>query len=139
MRVLGLVALLALLAAPVLVGAEDRVVLRAQPSVKVESAHEGTDHKTLSALEAQEAQVVIEKRAGVYFWTSRGGRLLQHRQTGVYHLFIDAVGAGYIKVKDQSLVPRVMRHPGPRFRYYEHTHLGLGTVTYFGASDSFAP
>ena len=68
---------------PALAAAEDQVVLGAQPSVKVESAHEGTDHKTLSESEAQEAQVVIVKRGGSYFWSSRENRELHYRQSGI--------------------------------------------------------
>jgi hypothetical protein len=136
MRVGSLVLILSLLSTP---AAAQELVLHAQPTVKVESSETGTMRVSLTASEAQTAQILITKRQGRYFWASRDHRELFYHPSGIYHFFLDPIGAGYIKVEDQNLLPESLRDPNPSFRYYEHLNQGLATITYWGSTDSFSP
>jgi hypothetical protein len=53
-----------------------------------------------------------------------------------------AVG-GYVKVFDRQkwvpMSPKSTRTPGPRYEYMEHLTLLLGSITYWGATDTFEP
>lgn len=119
--------------------AQDHVVLAGRPTTKVQSDAAESIRSTLSPSESGEFRVEIVKRKGRYFWATREGRELSHSQSGVYHIFREATGPGYIRVVDQAAIPEPMRLPGPRIQYYEHMALGLVTITYWGTSDSFSP
>jgi hypothetical protein len=112
---------------------------RAQPSTKVESGPDGTQHFALTTVQAQKFAVTIIRRGDRYFWASRENRELKHVVIGIYHYFIDLQGGGYVKVEDQSLLSESMRDPGPSIRYLEQVTLGLGTLTYWGSAEQFSP
>jgi hypothetical protein len=119
--------------------AEDQLVLSAQPATKVESGPGASERFILSGAQAQDFSVTIVKRGDRYFWASRENRELLHAVSGIYHLFIDPRGGGYIKVENQSLLSESMRDPGPPVRYLEQVTLGLGTITYWGSTETFSP
>jgi hypothetical protein len=128
-----------LLAAP---PALAQVVLDAKPTVKVQSGVLGlgdveTSRRLLSEPDRTKWRVTIISRGGRYFWASREDRELFYRPSGAFHLFIDPLGGGYIKVFDTHTQPEFMRGPGPRFQYMEHLTLWLQTFTYWGASEEF--
>ncbi len=133
MRYLVPFALVFVLASPGLA----QTVLSARPTVKVESNAASTQRFQLSDAEQEEFRVVITTRDGRYYWISREGRELMHHRSGVFHYFIDPTGGGYVKVVDTDLLPESLRDPGPRVQYLEHVTLGLGTITYWGASEDF--
>jgi len=119
--------------------AEDGLVLSAVPTAKVESSSDRTERFSLAPAQAQEFAVVIVKRNGRYFWASRENRELLHSRSGVFDLFIEPGGSGYIKVLDQRALPDFLRVPGPAIQYLEQMTLGLATLTYWGEATDFSP
>lgn len=117
--------------------AEAQTVLDAGPAVKVESGEGATTRSVLRESERTKYRVIVTKRGGQYFWTSREERELVYQQSGAFYYFIDPRGGGYVKVFDADTLPASMRDPGPRFRYMEHLTLGLSTITYWGMVDQF--
>jgi hypothetical protein len=71
--------------------------------------------------------VLIVERDGQYYWSSREGRPLYHTRSGIYRLFIDLRGGGYVKLD------------GTSGEYYEHLTMGLGPITYWGQARHFEP
>lgn len=121
----------------VALSAEAQTVLDARPTVKVESGEGATSRSVLSESERTKYRVIITKRDGQYFWTSREERELVYRPSGAFHTFIDPRGGGYVKIFDADTLPASVRDPGPRFHYMEHLTLWLGTITYWGTADQF--
>ena len=131
-----IVPLALLLAAPLAAQAESTVALYGSPLVKIESGQDGTELVSMSPSQRQEFHVGIVKRDGRYFWSTREDRELLHTQSGAYHLFIDPLGGGYVKVEVTSLLLPDSDTP---IRYIEHLSLGLATLTYWGTAEAFAP
>jgi hypothetical protein len=121
--------LLAILLFP-LPGIAQTVVLSAKPTVKVESSEASTKRYALTESEQEQYRVIITRRDGRYFWSSRENRELIYHHSGAFHYFTDLTGGGYIKIIDTAMLPDSMHGPGPRFRYMEHLTLWLGTITY---------
>lgn len=114
-----------------------QVVLNAAPTVRVVSGEDSTERAVLSEAEREEYRVVITVRDGRYFWTSREGAELVHSRFGAFDWFKDPGGGGYVKVLDAERLPEFLRDPGPRFVYMEHLTIWLGTITYWGSSETF--
>jgi hypothetical protein len=51
-----------------------------------------------------DAMLLIVKRGGQYFWASREDRQLVQIESGVFDLYIDPRGGGYVKVLDQRFM-----------------------------------
>lgn len=135
-RLATLAFLLALTAIAVLFGttplfaqhaASERIVLRAQPSSFSSCSRESCTRERLTPAEGREAQVLIVERDGKYYWASREGRELYHTRSGIFRLFIDLRGGGYVKVDETS------------GEYYEHLPMLLGPITYWGKAEHFEP
>lgn len=110
---------------------EDTTVLFGLPSTKVSESSEETVRDNLRPERRQESIVIIEKRDGKYYWVSRGNRELFHRTSGEFHVFLDMLGDGYVKVY-------AIDH-GDGFEYLEHLPQRLETITYHGISSTFHP
>lgn len=128
-RTLLLAAAILLSATPLLAqnAGSERIVLRAQPSSVSFCSPDSCNRKPLSASEGREAQVLIVERDGKYYWVSREGRELHHSRSGIFRLFIDLKGGGYVKVD------------GTSGEYYEHLTMAFGTITYWGQAQHFEP
>lgn len=120
-------------------GPDERVVLRGQPSTVTSCSKSGCKHESLSEAEGREAQVLIVERDGKYIWASREGRELHHTVSGMFHLFIDLQGGGYVKVLDQRNTPKdaLTRFQGAEVQYYEHLTITLSPMIYWGEAASF--
>lgn len=118
-------------------GIAQTIVLTAKPTAKVESGDASTERYVLSESEREKYRVIITRRDGRYFWSSRENRELIYQPSGALHYFIDPSGSGYVKILDTHMLPESMRDPGPRFRYMEHLTLWLRMITYWGATDQF--
>jgi len=71
-------------------------------------------------------------------------RIYSDESSTTIHYFIDPRGGGYVKVFDRQKVqvPKSLkstRTPGPRYEYMEHLTFSLGSITYWGATDTFEP
>jgi hypothetical protein len=119
--------------------ATGETVLDARPTVRVESSDGGTNGLLLTDAQQREWRVLITRRGDRYLWSSRENRELVHHVSGAFHHFIDPRGGGYVKVFDTSVLPESLRDSGPRFRYMEHLSIWLGTITYWGTSETFEP
>lgn len=133
----AIVVLLLALSLPssVLAQDEETLVFRGWPLIKVESSF----HKTLRSetTETQSAQyhVLIVKRGGKYYWASRENLELLYVQSGAYHWFF-APSSGYVKIQDSALVTDDESSP---YTYMENLTVGLLSITYWGAAESFEP
>ena len=117
----------------------EQIVINALPVSKVTSGSEKTSRELLDESKRSEARLLITRKGKKYVWASRENRPLVHVMSGAFHIFIDHEGSGYVKILDSSFIPDLQRQPGPRFSYMEHFHLHLGTITYWGTAESFAP
>lgn len=75
-------------------------MLRAEPDIRLAATRDSATRRVLSASERQQNAVLIVKRGDEYFWASREDRPLVHVLSGVFHLFIEPSGGGYVKVLD---------------------------------------
>ncbi len=115
-------------------------VIDAVPKSRVVATAEGSQRDVLSPAKQHEGRLIITKIDGKYYWATRGNTLLNYTKSGVFHLFIDPKGGGYIEVSDTHTQPESLRPKGARFQYKEHLRSGMfGAFMYFGESDTFAP
>ncbi|HET9328452.1 MAG TPA: hypothetical protein VFQ05_16920 [Candidatus Eisenbacteria bacterium] len=116
--------------------ANGQMLLEARPTVRINASEEGATRETLSKLDQEKSKITSAWRDGKYLWTSREGvELVLQGRTGPTYFFVEPRGAGYVKVFDTHVWPDSMRDPGPRYRFMEHVHIGLGTITYWGSCD----
>ena len=115
------------------------VVLRAKPDTRVVAERGDATEEVLVGRERLDNLVVIAKVGPAYYWQTRDDRELIYRRSGVYHIFIDPSGGGWVKVLDQSSLPASLRIEGPTFQFFENVSSGLTTYTYWGSASSFNP
>lgn len=94
-------------------------------------------HTQLS--DGADAMLLIVKRGDRYYWASREDRELVRIQSGVFNLYIDPRGGGYVKVLDQRFMAPDYLYEGAPIQYYEHLTMGLGTFTYWGDAERYDP
>jgi len=131
--------ILLLLTSPLL---SQPVVLDAKPTVLIFSDASSTTRSVLSKAAQDNSRIRIAKQGNRYIWVSRENAELVLQLSGAVHYFIDPHGGGYVKVLDTHKLlksPKSTRTPGPRYEYMEHVSLLLGTITYWGATDTFEP
>jgi hypothetical protein len=139
-RCVALVALVMILAGVARAAiAQDRVVLSAEPTTRVVSGPDTTERSSLAEDERGKYRVVIVERGGRYYWASRERRELRLVPSGVFLLFVEPNGGGYVKVLDQRKVDSTLRFAGPPLQFFEHVAMGLSTITYWGSAGSFTP
>lgn len=115
-------------------------VIDAVPKSRVVATPEGSQRAVLSGGKQHELRLIITKTGGVYYWASRGNSPLTLSKSGIFHIFIDPKGGGYIEVRDTHGQPESFRPKGARFQYKEHLRSGMfGAFTYFGESETFDP
>lgn len=115
-------------------------VIDAVPKSRVLATPDGSQRDVLPTAKQHESRVIITKIGGKYYWATRGNAQLTYVKSGVFHLFLDPQGGGYIEVNDTHTQPESLRPKGARFQYKEHLRSGMfGAFTYFGESDTFAP
>jgi hypothetical protein len=124
---------------PGLAAAQERVVLRAAPASRVTGNAQGAIRSVLRGAEREKNQILIVERDGRYFWASREDRELTHVESGLFHLYIDQRGGGYVKVLDQRGMSSDLKFDGPDLQYFEHVAAGLSTITYWGQFTRFDP
>lgn len=108
---------------------QEIVVLNGTPLIQCSSSIEGSQNIQLNEGQQAESRLLITKKGDKYFWSTRQNRELTKHQSGIYTIFLEKNGAGYIKVlKNEDKV-----------LYMEHMGIGLQTITYWGAADSFIP
>jgi hypothetical protein len=128
--------ILLLLTSPLL---SQPVVLDAKPTVRIDSDASSTTRSVLSNADQDNSRIRIAKQGNRYIWVSRENRELSYQSSGAVHYFIDPRGSGYVKVLDTLNLPKSTHTPGPRYEYMEHLTLLLGSITYWGATDTFDP
>lgn len=128
--------LLVLLALPLLA---QQIVINATPKSQVTSSSKETKREVLNNSKQNEFRLLITKQNGKYYWATRDNRELFYTVSGAFHIFIEAGGAGYITVFDQSVLPESMRDPGADIQYKEHIRAFMGDITYWGSAEKFDP
>ena len=114
------------------VAAQSHLVLSGEPTSKVEAGPISADRTTLSTTDRTRFGITITESHGEFYWASRENRPLVHLTSGIYHIFIDPTGGGYIKVLDQRGLGPDYPFSGPPVQYLEFLTLGLLTITYWG-------
>jgi hypothetical protein len=115
-------------------------VFDAVPTSRVLANAETSQRDLLSPAKQHEYRLIITKVDGKYYWATRGNTLLNYTKSGIFRLFIDPQGGGYIEVSDSQTQSESLRAGGARFKYKEHLRSGtFGVRTYFGESAGFSP
>ncbi len=114
-----------------------RVVLDALPDSRViASAVELREREVLTLATREQNRVTIVWDGENYRWASRENRVLISNppRSGIFHVFVDPTGGGWIKVLDQRELPDLLRLDGPDVQFYESVSDGLTVLTYWGSS-----
>ena len=101
------------------------VVIKGTPIIQNKSAVEESANFQLSVSQQAESRLIITRKGQKYYWTSRQDRELTKHESGIYTIFFETKGAGYVKA--MKSVDKVL--------YMEHMGLGLETITYWGVAD----
>lgn len=128
---------LALSLVPSLAAQTGRTILFGVPDTRVVAHPGGAERDILSAAERSENRVTIAWDGASYRWVTRGDRALTYTASGIYHIFYDPRGGGWVKVLDQRDMPAGLRLDGPDIQFFEHVSLGLTTYTYWGSASAF--
>ena len=107
----------------------ESIVLKGYPFVRGEGTPEGSSNTSLTDNVSEEYKVIISKDNGKYYWLSRENKPLLYSRSGIFHLFVNPDGSGYIKVAERD----------GKYLYMEHMSLVFGTVTYWGTAEEFKP
>jgi len=107
--------------------AENGSIFNGTPSKKIEVYAQESKVFLLSPEEQEEYKVIISKRNGRYYWSSRDNVELELHNSGAYQTYTAKTGAGYIRISNASAY-----YSDNDFTYSEHITLGLNSITYFG-------
>jgi len=113
-------------------GAFAEMIFIGLPKTKVMAEPGGGETVELAEADRRKNVVVIERCGDDLCWATRGNEILVRRVSGIYDIYVAVSGAGYIKIEnplDASSSPT----------FFEHVHIGLGTITYFGEAVSYEP
>jgi hypothetical protein len=101
--------------------AED--VLVCYPHKRVLVSEGKITEEKLTTEQSKKNAIIITKKNEEYIWKTRGNHKLAYSKSGIFHIFNDTQGAGYVKLDKDTVI--------------EHVHLGLTTYTYFGRIQIF--
>lgn len=104
---------------------QEIVVLKGTPIIQNKSSVEESGNFQLSESQQAESRSIITKKGQKYYWTSRQDRELTRLESGIYTIFLETKGAGYVKAMKSA----------DKVLYMEHMGLGLETITYWGVAD----
>lgn len=124
-----LITLAILLLLPVVCVAQELVALKGTPIIQNKSSVNESGNFPLTESQQNESRLIITKKGQKYYWTSRQDRELTKHESGVYTIFFETKGAGYVKVMKSE----------EKVLYMEHMGLGLETITYWGTADYLRP
>jgi hypothetical protein len=108
-------------------GAEE-IIFNARPTSK--------NGKSLKSSKSEEFGIMIKKKDRRLLWASRGSRELIYSRSGIFHIFVDPAGSGFISIMDTSTLPDGV-NKGARYMYGEHIRAGVGTISYIGEASYF--
>lgn len=117
----------------------EEIVFNVTPTSRVVSTSTETSRDVLTESKKSENRLLITKQGTNYFWSTRNNRPLTHSISGVFHIFSDRNGAGYVKIFDHTLVPQSLKGTNSGYQYLEQVHDHLATVTYWGVGEKFKP
>ena len=125
-----IIALVILLLLPVVcVAQQELVVLNGTPNIQNKSSLEVSGNFSLTEFQQAESRLIITKKGQKYYWTTRQNRELIKHESGIYTIFMESNGAGYVKAMKSA----------DKVLYMEHMGLGLETITYWGTADYLSP
>lgn len=101
------------------------VVIKGTPIIQNKSSVEESVNFQLSESQQAESRLIITRKGHKYYWTSRQDRELAKHESGIYTIFLETKGAGYVKAMKSA----------DKVLYMEHMGLGLETITYWGVAD----
>lgn len=108
--------------------ADDQVVFRGVPSVRLFSTPERDDRQKLEGEDAAKAEcVVVQRGRNKYVWQSRSDAPLNRIDTPQFTYFVHADGLGYIKVYTGERSANTSS-----VEYVESITRGFEVITYWG-------
>jgi hypothetical protein len=106
--------------------AQDVVVFRGTPHVRVYATAENETREKLDGEAADKSECVIVQRGKKYFWASRNNSPVNRIDGSQFTYFVHTEGAGYVKIFTGE------RKPGATVEYLESITQGLDLITYWG-------
>jgi len=123
-------ALVILLLTPAIcIAQQEIVVLKGTPIIQNKSSVEESGNFPLTESQQAESRLIITKKGQKYYWTTRQDRELTKHESGMYTIFLETKGAGYVKAMKTA----------DKVIYMEHLSIGLETITYWGTADYLKP
>ena len=128
--------LLSLVFAPCRGLGQATTVFSGTPMVKISEAGVERIPVALRRADAVNLGCVISRIGDQYYWASRENKSMVRIDGGAFITFLAADGAGYVRVIAPGMKGTVsmMAETEKQFDYVEHLLIGLGSVTYYGAS-----
>jgi hypothetical protein len=120
--------------------AEETIVFKGMPKVKISEGGTNRIPETLSKDKAEQFKCIITKTADKYYWTSRENVELLPTTSGAFITYWAINGSGYVRTTKPEMRTEVrkmgvaLRDPEARFDYVEHLLLGLKSITYYGTA-----
>lgn len=105
------------------------LILSGTPDIQTKSTVEESVRIEMDSVKKKNHRVIIIKDGDVFYWESRERRKLIRSTQGLFVLFIDPTGGGYIKVVPSE----------GKLLYMEHLNQGLNTFTYWGVVEHLEP
>jgi hypothetical protein len=97
-----------------------------RPLTKASSEATDSYHQSLQKADQAKYQLIITKSGNDYFWTSREGKILNHSKSGIFDLYVNPSGSGYIKTANTD----------GQCLYMEHLTMQFQTITYWGTCEN---
>ena len=107
--------------------ADDAIVFRGVPTVRVFSDPDKDDRQKMEGDVANKNECVIMRRGKKYYWASRQNAPMTRTDVPPFTYFFHNSGAGYVKVYTGERGPATASAD-----YVEHINRGFETVTYWG-------
>jgi hypothetical protein len=107
--------------------AQDAVVFRGTPNVRVFSSAKTDGRETIESEAARKAECVVVQRGKKYFWASRENVALVRTDARQFTFFVHPESGGYVKVFTGER--KAVDAPAD---YIEHINRGFETITYWG-------
>lgn len=124
--IIRILAFAILILAPIVCFAQTAVVvIKGTPITQNKSSVEVSVNFQLSESQQAESRLIITRKGQKYYWTSRQDRELTKHDSGIYTIFLETKGAGYVKAMKSA----------DKVLYMEHMGRGLETITYWGVAD----
>ncbi len=110
--------------------AEPEVVFEGTPESSNITSPESSFNAPVKADEAEKNKIIITKDKDVYYWKSKGNKVLLYTISSPFYYFVDPDENGLIKI---------IKLDSGRYMYMESITEGFKINTYWGTGNKFTP